>query len=115
MGCAAYHVSVPLDSYLEQVAEGYLFGDLASMARAEHDVTIGGGACGYPMVSTALSAMEALGFLLRSDRDIADRPMLACPKCGHRDAYHDDRRSQTPPSNIVLSQLEGARHAASPK
>lgn len=78
---------MPLDSYLKQVVQGYTFGDLASMAKAEHDPEIGGGACGYPMVGTAVSAMEALGFLLRSDADVANRSAQPCPQCGHREPY----------------------------
>src|SRR5688572_17521351 len=74
---------MPLENYLRTVVEGYCFGDLASMAKAKHDPAIGGGACGYPMLSTVLSAMESLGFLLRADTDVANRPARVCRKCGH--------------------------------
>jgi hypothetical protein len=50
-----------LDQYLERYVEGYLFGDLHSMAAVKVRGPYGG--VGYPMVMATLSGIELLGVL----------------------------------------------------
>lgn len=58
-----------LDEFLERFVEGYLFGDLRSMAPIKPpDGQYGG--VGYPMVMTALAGVELLG-VLTSDEEFS--------------------------------------------
>jgi len=61
-----------IDKFFGQFVEGYLFGDLQSMANVTvpRDKTYGG--VGYPMVATTLAGMELLGQLLMPNADKFD-------------------------------------------
>jgi hypothetical protein len=56
-----------LDQYLERFIEGYLFGDLQSMAAIKVPEGREYGGAGYPMVMTALTAVELLGTLTANE------------------------------------------------
>jgi hypothetical protein len=53
---------LPLAEFLETIVEGYIFGDLESMAAEEFNVKEVG-ALGYPMVMAVLAGSELLGNL----------------------------------------------------
>ena len=63
----AVAVTIPLDNVLEVLVEGYLLGDLESMATEINSKEIG--AVGYPMAMTVLAGSELLGALTS---DVAD-------------------------------------------
>ena len=52
-----------LDQFLERFVEGYLFGDLRTMAAIKIPADEPFGAVGYPMVSSTLAGVELLGVL----------------------------------------------------
>jgi hypothetical protein len=56
-------VSTPLKTFLKRNVEGYLFGDLRSMAVIKLSKGQRYGGVGYPMVMTALAGVELLGTL----------------------------------------------------
>lgn len=66
-----------IDEFFERFVDGYLLGDLQSMANitVPQGKTYGG--VGYPMVATTLAGMELLGQLLMPDIDPFD------PDCGN--------------------------------
>lgn len=55
------------DDFFAKVVEGYLFGDLESMAECDGPSDSPYGAVGYPMVATLCAGMELLGGLLMPD------------------------------------------------
>lgn len=63
-------LTIPVGSVLENLIEGYLLGDLESMATEVQSKEIG--ACGYPMVMAVLSGSELLG-AMTSDIAQGDR------------------------------------------
>lgn len=63
-------LTIPVRSVLENLVEGYLFGDLESMATEVQPKEIG--ACGYPMVMAVLSGSELLR-VMTSDNVQGDR------------------------------------------
>ncbi|MCL4534541.1 MAG: hypothetical protein M1370_05195 [Bacteroidetes bacterium] len=56
-----------VEVFLTTYVEGYLFKDLTSMARITLEAPETAGACGYPMVATALAGVELLGGLLSTE------------------------------------------------
>lgn len=62
--------TIPVSSVLTNLVEGYLLGDLESMATEVQSKEMG--ACGYPMVMAVLSGSELLG-AMTSDAAQADR------------------------------------------
>jgi hypothetical protein len=58
-----------LSDFLAQFVEGYLFGDLKSMAKIKLAASQQFGAAGYPMIQSALAGVELLGYLLMPNED----------------------------------------------
>ena len=57
-------MATPIDDFLNQIVEGYLFEDLDNMATIKLTPGKNAGAAGYPMVASVNSGIELLGTLL---------------------------------------------------